>query len=357
MPHAARALRPARRRCGTAAGPASGRRCSAAPPRPARLPARRPSPGRCRSPLSGVAVAIDAGHVAVADQHDARAGLAHLGDQLAWRGPVEDADDEVGDLALLRLGEFAQVLAGRRVEIDDAVGQAAADRDLVHVDVGRVAGSRRARPCATTASAFGPPLAVMRGALERIERDVDLRARRRRPSRRYRASAPRRARPRRSPRCRRWRALLSALRMASTARLVGRLLVAAAHQPRGGERRRLGDAHRPRARGCGPSCRSAIVCLRRRHRHARGCPSAVRAPRCGSARGGSSTASQRRRCASARARIALSSRLVRRQHDRHRLARRAAALQHRLPARRRWSRSAAVTSAITPGRSTTISRR
>ena len=69
-----------------------------------------------------------------------------------------------------------------------------------------------------TASALGSALGGDGRALERIERDVDLGGRpASRPSRRYRASAPRRARPRRSRRCRRWRAMLSAVRMASTA--------------------------------------------------------------------------------------------------------------------------------------------
>ena len=145
-----------------------------------------------------------AGHVAIADQHDARAGLAHLGDQLLVPVAVEDAGDQVGHLAFLGPGEFAQVLANRRVEIDHAVGQAAADGDLVHVDVGRmqeiaVLGQRhdgeraRARPWR---SAWCPPADRPR---------CPSAARRRRPSRRYRASAPRPSRLRRSPRCRRWR--------------------------------------------------------------------------------------------------------------------------------------------------------
>ena len=71
-------------------------------------------------------------------KRDAGAGLAHLGDQLGMARPVEDADDEVGDLDLLGLRQVLQVDRGRLVEIDEIVGQAAADRDLVHVDVGRV---------------------------------------------------------------------------------------------------------------------------------------------------------------------------------------------------------------------------
>ena len=80
----------------------------------------------------------DAGDIAVADQHDARAGLACLGDQLLVPVAIEDAGHQVGHFALLRARKLAQVLAHRRVEIDHTVGQTAADSDLVHVDVGRV---------------------------------------------------------------------------------------------------------------------------------------------------------------------------------------------------------------------------
>ncbi len=101
----------------------------------------------------------DAADIAIGDQHDARAGLAHLGDQLGMARPVEDADDEIRGLGLLGLGECLQVGGGRLVEIDD-FAEAAADRDLVHIDVGRVQEAALDSAIANTASALAPPFAV-----------------------------------------------------------------------------------------------------------------------------------------------------------------------------------------------------
>src|SRR3546814_19109472 len=50
-----------------------------------------------------------AGDVAVANQPDAGAGGAHLGDDLAVARPVEDASNEGGAIDLLCLGEVLQV--------------------------------------------------------------------------------------------------------------------------------------------------------------------------------------------------------------------------------------------------------
>ena len=216
-------------------------------------------------------------------------------------------------------------------------------------------GSRPCSAMAITASAFGAALGGDRGAFQRVERDVDLRPARRRPSRRYRASAPRRARPRRSPPCRRWQAF-ERLAHGVDGGLVGRLLVAAAHPARGGERRGLGHAHQLRAPGCGPSSGSAAAASRSSFLPGGSRRDASAAGSMRIMRGGSSTASSAAIASSARAHRGLVG-LVGGQHHRHRLAGRAAALDHALRARRCWSRSAAVTSAITPGRSTTISRR
>ena len=195
-------------------------------------------------PVSGSRRGDDAADVAVADQHDARAGGAHLGDQLGVARPVEDADDQVGDLARSsRCARFARFVGRLVVEIDDAVGQPAADRDLVHVDVGRVEeaavlGHRDDR------QRVGAALGGDRRAFQRIERDVDLRAL---PGADLLADIEHR----------RLVALALADHHGAVDRqaverlahrvdrgLVGRLLVAAPHQPRGGQRRRLGDAHR-----------------------------------------------------------------------------------------------------------------
>ena len=61
----------------------------------------------------------DAGRqVAVADETDARAGGADVADQLLVARPIEHHDDELVDLAAERPGDGAQVLAHRRVEVD-----------------------------------------------------------------------------------------------------------------------------------------------------------------------------------------------------------------------------------------------
>jgi hypothetical protein len=75
--------------------------------------------------------------------------------------------------SLLGLGEVGEVLLGRLVEIDDAVGQAAADGDLVHVDVGRVEKAAMLGH-GDDGQCIGQALGGDGGALQRIEGDVDL---------------------------------------------------------------------------------------------------------------------------------------------------------------------------------------
>ena len=116
----------------------------------------------------------DAGReVAVGDQADARAGLADVGDELLvrarGRGPRPSGRSTSRSKAR---GDVAQVLGHRRVEVDHAA-RGRADDDLVHVDVGRVeqaaalgGGEHRDR----VRGAGGAEV----GALERIDRDVDL---------------------------------------------------------------------------------------------------------------------------------------------------------------------------------------
>ena len=117
----------------------------------------------------------DAGNIAVTDQHDTRAGLAHLGDQFLVAVAVEDAGHQVRHLALLGLGKFAQVLADRCVEIDHAVGQTAADGDLVHVDVRRVQEIAVFGQCHDGERA-GAALGGECGAFQRIDGDVHWRS-------------------------------------------------------------------------------------------------------------------------------------------------------------------------------------
>ena len=89
--------------------------------------------------------------------------------------PVEDAGGDLGDRHALRLRQRLDVGAGRGIEIDDARRIARSDGDLVHVDVGRVQkpaalGDREHR------ERIWHRLGADRRALERIDRDVDLRA-------------------------------------------------------------------------------------------------------------------------------------------------------------------------------------
>jgi hypothetical protein len=51
----------------------------------------------------------DARDVAVGDQHDPRAGRAHLGDQFLMTRAVEDAGDQIGNVDALGLGECLEV--------------------------------------------------------------------------------------------------------------------------------------------------------------------------------------------------------------------------------------------------------
>ena len=97
----------------------------------------------------------------------------------------------------LGLGQAAQIFGRAEVDIDESGREAGTDGDLVHIDVGRVEqraafGDRQHR------QRVGHGLGAERRALQRIDGDVDFRAvAERRVPRRYRASALRRARPRR----------------------------------------------------------------------------------------------------------------------------------------------------------------
>ncbi len=76
-------------------------------------------------------------------------------------------------LHALGLGEVADVLAGRRVEIDHALRIAGTDRDLVHIDVGRVQ-QRAVLGHGQGGDGARHVLGAQRRAFERIDGDVDL---------------------------------------------------------------------------------------------------------------------------------------------------------------------------------------
>src|SRR5207247_5671534 len=115
----------------------------------------------------------DAGReVTVADQLDACAGLADVGDQLLVARAVEDDDDQVLDVAPERAGDRFQVRLDRRVDVDRPLGRRP-DDDLLHVAVGRVQEAALVGGGEDGDRVVGAGGAEVR-PLERIDGDVDL---------------------------------------------------------------------------------------------------------------------------------------------------------------------------------------
>ena len=114
-----------------------------------------------------------AGHVAVGDQAHRGAGLANGGDQVGVARALEHERGDFLGLHALGLGERDDVLVGGRVEIDDAGRIARADRDLLHIDVGRVQ-QRAALGHGHDGDGAGHVLGAKRGAFQRIDGDIDL---------------------------------------------------------------------------------------------------------------------------------------------------------------------------------------
>ena len=94
-------------------------------------------------------------------------------DDVGVAQPVEHQHGDRRRLDALGFGETADVVGRRCVEFDDALGIARTDRDLLHVDVGRMQqraaiGHRHGRDRARHV------LGAQRGAFERVDGDVDL---------------------------------------------------------------------------------------------------------------------------------------------------------------------------------------
>ena len=87
--------------------------------------------------------------------------------------PVQDAGDQILDLDALGARQRLQVDRRFGVDIDQIGRQAAADRNLVHIDIGRVQEPARFRHGDDGQRILGP-LGGDRRALQRIERDIDL---------------------------------------------------------------------------------------------------------------------------------------------------------------------------------------
>ncbi len=117
----------------------------------------------------------DARDITVADQADGCAGRADLLDQPGMAWPVHDAGRKVGDAHALGLGNARKVLRRRKRKVDYSLGIAGADRDLVHVDIGRMQhlaafGQRNHR------QRIGQVLGADGRAFQRVQRDIDRRA-------------------------------------------------------------------------------------------------------------------------------------------------------------------------------------
>ena len=100
------------------------------------------------------------GHIAVADQADARAGLAHFLDERLMARPDKNDHRKIFDSAALRLGQRLEIFGRRLVEIDDALA-GRSGRDLFHVGIGAMKQVAAIRHGDAPPSALGPPVAQM----------------------------------------------------------------------------------------------------------------------------------------------------------------------------------------------------
>ena len=208
------------------------------------------------------------------DQPQARARLAHVAHRVLVARAVEHHDHHVADVLAAALGDQAQRLPQRPVEVEQ-VGDVVAAGDLLHVDARARVEHRAALRQRDHRQRVGLSLGGQRRALERIDRHVDL-------GRRAVADALAVVEHR--------RLVLLALADHDGAvhlhavehephrvdrGLVGALLVAHADEPRRGERRGLGRAHelegqvavRPVVASASSAIRSfRVACARARRR-------------------------------------------------------------------------------------------
>ena len=113
------------------------------------------------------------GTVVIGEGERDEAPMLFIGEKVGMARPVHHQRGDVGGGYALGLGEIADVLLGRGIEVDHALGVTGADCDLLHVDVGRVEqraafghrhGGDRARHV----------LCAKCSPLERVDRDIDL---------------------------------------------------------------------------------------------------------------------------------------------------------------------------------------
>ncbi len=132
-----------------------------------------PMPNSTSAPASGQHVATDP-YTSPSVISRIRAPLARTSPiRSAWRGPVEDDHREVADLFALCFGDPAQVLGGRRGDVDrpDGVG---ADGDLLHVERGAGVEHRATVGDGDHGEGVGLALRGERGAVDRVDRHVDV---------------------------------------------------------------------------------------------------------------------------------------------------------------------------------------
>src|SRR5215469_7734485 len=111
------------------------------------------------------------GEVAIADETDASAGFANVGDEFFVARAIEDNDDEVFDVAVETLGDGAQVVGDGGVKFDGAFA-GGADDDFFHIQIGGVQ-----QAAFFTGGEHGHGVrgagGAQVGAFERVDGDVD----------------------------------------------------------------------------------------------------------------------------------------------------------------------------------------
>ena len=115
-----------------------------------------------------------AGDVAVGDQAHGRAGRTDSRDNVGVARTFQHQRGDRGGLHAFGLGEAADVFIRRGVEVDHVLVVAGADGDLFHVDVGGVQ-QRAAVGHRHGGNRAGHVLGAQRRAFQRIDGDIDLR--------------------------------------------------------------------------------------------------------------------------------------------------------------------------------------
>src|SRR5262245_12212137 len=116
-----------------------------------------------------------AGHVAVTDQADRGASFAHRGDDVGMARPVEQESCDFGRLDALGPREIHDIFVGPRIKIDRTLRITGPDCDLLHVAI-RCVQQRAGIGHRDGGNRPWHLLRAKRRALQRIDRNVDLRA-------------------------------------------------------------------------------------------------------------------------------------------------------------------------------------